>query len=107
MKHLPQIAQHLIDAGRDPGESVAIVSEASLPTQRVVETTLATAHQAAQEVELSPPAIVCVGRVVQLRSMLNWFGTPTEGDGFGPFADANPVGPAAQESPPRKVGQAV
>ncbi|MEM7651604.1 MAG: uroporphyrinogen-III C-methyltransferase [Pseudomonadota bacterium] len=107
MKHLPQIAQHLIDAGRDPGESVAIVSEASLPTQRVVETTLATAHQAAQEVELFPPAIVCVGRVVQLRSMLNWFGTPTEGDGFGPFADANPVGPAAQESHPRKVGQAV
>jgi uroporphyrin-III C-methyltransferase len=49
---------------------VAVVSEASLPTQRVVETTLARAAEDAAI--LAPPAIVVVGRVALYRGMLDW-----------------------------------
>ncbi|HHV69843.1 MAG TPA: uroporphyrinogen-III C-methyltransferase, partial [Ochrobactrum intermedium] len=48
MKHIDLIARRLIDAGRSPDEPVAFVCNASLPSQTVLETTLA---QAAKDVE--------------------------------------------------------
>ncbi|MEM1307081.1 MAG: uroporphyrinogen-III C-methyltransferase, partial [Pseudomonadota bacterium] len=43
MKHLAHITGELITAGRSPTEPVAIVTNATLPTMRVLETTLSTA----------------------------------------------------------------
>jgi len=72
VKHLGQIADSLIAGGRDSHEPVAIVTDATLPTQRVVETTLADAADTVVRESLQPPALVVVGGVVGLRSSLNW-----------------------------------
>ena len=72
MKHLGDIADRLVAGGRDPLEPVAIISNATLPDMRVLETTLAEASEDAAQVGIEPPAIVCVGRVVLLRQALDW-----------------------------------
>lgn len=72
MKHLDQIARQLLEAGRDPAEPVAIVCNASLPDQQVLETTLSRAAADAEQSGMNPPALVCVGGVVPLRHALDW-----------------------------------
>ncbi len=72
VKHLGQIADSLIAGGRRDSEPVAIVTDATLPTQRVVETTLANAADTVMREGLQPPALVVVGGVVGLRASLNW-----------------------------------
>ena len=74
MKTLPKISAALVAGGRSPSEPVAIVTDATLPTQRVVETTLAQAAADAEAHGLEPPAIVCIGRVVAMRQVLDWIG---------------------------------
>jgi uroporphyrin-III C-methyltransferase len=71
LKQLSKIARCLINAGRLGDEPVAIVSRASTPDQTVVESTLSNCSEAAHAVET--PAIIVVGPVVRLRSVLNWF----------------------------------
>jgi uroporphyrin-III C-methyltransferase len=74
MKTLPKIAAALIGAGRPPHEPVAVVSDATLPSQRVLETTLARAAADVEAAGLQPPAVVCIGRVVAMRQVLDWIG---------------------------------
>lgn len=74
MKHLSQIASELMTCGRSGEEPVAIVCNASLPTQSVLETTLSRCAVDAEAARLEPPAIVCVGEVVRLRAGLDWLG---------------------------------
>ncbi|MFM9863577.1 MAG: uroporphyrinogen-III C-methyltransferase [Micropepsaceae bacterium] len=72
LKHLPRIAQELMSAGRTNSEPVAIVSQATTPRQRVLETTLgqAVADVAASGIEA--PALIVVGDAVRLRAGLDW-----------------------------------
>jgi len=70
LKHLEDIATRLIAAVRAGDEPVALVENATLPNQRVVTTTLASAAADAAAHNVSPPAIVTVGPVVDLRSVL-------------------------------------
>lgn len=70
VKHLPAIAEKLIAAGRDPSDLLAVVSEASLPDQAVVETILGKAGDLDQ---LPTPAIVVLGPVNRYREVLNWY----------------------------------
>jgi uroporphyrin-III C-methyltransferase len=74
IKHVAQIAGALIAAGRPLSEPVAVVSDATMPAERVLETTLGDleADLAAQGME--PPAIICVGRSVLMRQVLDWRG---------------------------------
>lgn len=88
MKTLPGITAALIEAGRAPDEPVAIVTDATLPTQRVLETTLAGASTDAAAAGLEPPAIVCIGRVVAMRRVLDWVGQMA-GE---PVRDLDPLG---------------
>ena len=73
MKHLDAICTALLEGGRDPDEPLAIITDASLPGQTVVETTLAGAVDAVRDHDLKPPAIICLGRAVDLRPDLNWY----------------------------------
>jgi uroporphyrin-III C-methyltransferase len=70
LKHLAPIRDRLLKAGRRPEEAMALVSQATLPEQRVLETTLSACVDAAAEAGLVPPAIVVVGEVVRLRPLL-------------------------------------
>lgn len=74
MKHAPQIARELIAAGRPADEPVAVVTSATTPDQRVLETTLGTLVADLEKSGLEPPAIICVGRSVLMRQVLDWQG---------------------------------
>lgn len=88
MKHLATIGQRLIDGGRAGDTPVGIVSNAALPDQRVLETTLARAAADAEAAGMAPPCIVVVGEVVRLRAGLDWLGALTDGR----VLDADPLG---------------
>ncbi len=72
LKHMDLIAERLMAAGRSPQEPVAIVSRASLSSQRVVETNLSKAAADILRTGIDPPAIIVIGDVVGLRSELDW-----------------------------------
>ena len=74
LKHLEAIAERLLAGGRDPAEPVAIVSQATLPGQTVLETTLGACAREAAAAGIAPPCLVVVGEVVRLRAGLDWLG---------------------------------
>ncbi len=74
MKHIGQISGALLAAGRPASEPVAVVSDATTPRQRVLETTLGALEADLAVSGLEPPAIVCVGRSVLMRQVLDWQG---------------------------------
>jgi uroporphyrin-III C-methyltransferase len=77
LKHLQVIAQRLLDNGRSPAEPMAIVSQATLPSQAVLETTLGACVADAATSGLEPPALLVIGDVVRLRAGLDWLGALT------------------------------
>lgn len=72
MKHIARIAEALIAGGRAPDEPVAVVTSAATDAQQVLETTLGTAAADIAHAGLTPPAIICVGRAVLMRQVLDW-----------------------------------
>ena len=72
MKHIAQIVQRLIAAGRSPSEPLAFVTSATLEHQNVVKSTLGTAVDDAKAAGVEPPAIICIGRSVLMRQVLDW-----------------------------------
>src|SRR5690606_14907377 len=73
IKHLGSIAEKLVAAGRSPEDRLAVVSNATLPSQSVVETTLADAATLADRTDIPTPAIVVVGPVSRYRQTLDWY----------------------------------
>lgn len=88
MKHIAGIASALIEAGRPASEPVAVVSQATLAEQRVLETTLGQVAEDVVASGIAPPAIFCVGRPVLMRRALDWQAML---DGALP-RDADPLG---------------
>ena len=88
MSRIGQIADRLIEGGRPRTEPVAVVSKATTPDQRVVETTLEHAERDVTAAGLEPPALIVVGEVVRLRAALDWYGALTEGK----ILDPDPLG---------------
>jgi uroporphyrin-III C-methyltransferase/precorrin-2 dehydrogenase/sirohydrochlorin ferrochelatase len=64
VQNLPLIAAALTDGGRDTQTPVAIVSEGTMPGERVVLSTLGTVAEDVLREQVRPPAIVVVGDVV-------------------------------------------
>ena len=73
MKHVENIAQKLLEAGRHPNEPLAFVCNATTDEMRVHETTLGNIGDL-EGLGLKPPSIVVLGEVVKLRSALDWLG---------------------------------
>lgn len=73
VKHLPSIARKLIEAGRNPGDRLAIVSNAALPEQSVVDTRLDEVENLVATTQIPTPAIVVAGPVGQYREALEWY----------------------------------
>ena len=72
IKHLGHITAQLINGGRTAAEPVAVITSATLPAQRVLETTLGSAADDVAAAGLEPPAIVVIGRVALMRQCLDW-----------------------------------
>lgn len=74
LKHIAPIAARLMENGRAGDEPVAVISNASLPDQRVLETTLGAVADDIESQGFRPPAMFVVGEVVRMRSALDWLG---------------------------------
>ena len=72
IKHARVIAEALLAAGRPADEPVAIVANATLSDQQVLETCLGQLAQDLEASAMQPPAILCVGRNVAMRQILDW-----------------------------------
>jgi uroporphyrin-III C-methyltransferase len=66
-RQLGAIASRLIEAGRDPSESVALIQDATRPEQSVHVTTL---QEAANQPVSPSPTLIVIGPVVALRDQL-------------------------------------
>lgn len=73
VRNLPQIAATLMQNGRTGDEPVAVISNASLPNQSVHKTTLEAARTDKEITGLPTPALVVLGKVVNLQADLDWY----------------------------------
>lgn len=71
---LPIICRQLIANGMSPDMPVALVSRGTTPHQQVVTGDLSNIVGRVEENEVPAPTLVIIGRVVTLRSRLDWVG---------------------------------
>ena len=73
MGTLRQIAHQLIEQGKDRQTPVAVVHQATLPQQRIVEGTLSDIADRCDAAQVAAPSIVIIGPVAQSDPAANWF----------------------------------
>jgi uroporphyrinogen III methyltransferase/synthase len=73
VKNLPNIASNLVEHGRDPETPAALIRWGTTAQQETLTGTLANIAERARDKKFLPPAILVVGRVVELRDSLQWF----------------------------------
>jgi uroporphyrin-III C-methyltransferase len=71
LHNLPQISKKLIEIGKDKSYPVAVISRGTTPEQKVVVSTLEDIVEKSKDIPT--PALIVVGRVVELREQLKWF----------------------------------
>lgn len=71
---LERLVTGLTQAGKSPTTPIAIISNASLPNQQVLTGTLADIVNKQQQANLPTPALLIMGKVVNLHEQLKWFG---------------------------------
>jgi uroporphyrin-III C-methyltransferase/precorrin-2 dehydrogenase/sirohydrochlorin ferrochelatase/uroporphyrin-III C-methyltransferase len=71
---LPIICRQLIANGMSPDMPVALVSRGTTPQQQVVAGDLSNIVERVEENDVPAPTLVIIGRVVTLRSRLDWVG---------------------------------
>lgn len=71
--NLASITAQLIENGRSSATPVALVQWGTTSRQRVVEGTLVDIASRVREANIGPPAVLIVGKVVELRHKLRWF----------------------------------
>ncbi len=77
---LDHIVRELIQAGATAGRPAALVSQGTLPDQRVITATLGTLGAVAARATLESPTLLVVGDVVALQSTLAWFSATVAAD---------------------------
>ncbi len=70
---LPVIAKKLVAYGLSENTPAALIEQGTTPQQRVLEGTLATLPDIAEQAEVHAPTLLIVGGVVKLRERLRWF----------------------------------
>lgn len=76
MKNLDAICTRLIQEKNFPPHTpIAVVTWGTMPQQKVAIGTLETIADEVKRAGLTPPAIIAIGRVVELRNTLRWYDT--------------------------------
>lgn len=75
MSKLEKIVNGFIEAGKNINTPVAVISQASMPTQRVLSGTLDNIADKFKANPLANPGIIVVGEVVKMREVLNFYET--------------------------------
>jgi uroporphyrin-III C-methyltransferase len=73
LHNLRHIATNLMRVGRSGDTPVAVISRGTTADQKSVVGTLATIHEKVKEAKLPTPALIVVGKVVDLKPDLEWF----------------------------------
>jgi uroporphyrinogen III methyltransferase/synthase len=73
MGTLADIAQRLISCGKDAQTPAAVVHQATLPQQRIVEGCLCNIAQRCRESQVAAPSIVIIGPGATPDPVINWF----------------------------------
>ena len=71
LHNLPKICKKLMEIGKDKDYPVAVISRGTTKDQKVVVGTLENIVEETKDVPT--PALIVVGRVVELREQLKWF----------------------------------
>ena len=71
--NIEKIARKLTENGMPSHSPVAVIGSGTMPTQRTITGTLANISQKTKDAVLTPPGVIVVGDVVNLREHLNWF----------------------------------
>ncbi len=77
LKNLPVISKNLIQNGKPADTPVAVVRWGTVKEQVVVTATLDKIAIEVTKANITPPALVIIGKVVSYRDVLNWY----QGDG--------------------------
>ena len=77
---LPIICRELIAHGMSADMPVALISKGTTPEQQVVTGSLSTIVQAVENSGVKAPTLVVIGKVVTLRSRLDWLGVEPAND---------------------------
>ena len=83
VKHLGEIATALMAGGRAGDDPVTIISNASMPHQKVAATTLKDAGAFVEAEDPPTPAIVVVGHAADWRTLLDWYKGPLRENPIG------------------------
>jgi uroporphyrinogen III methyltransferase/synthase len=73
MQNLPLITALLLKHGMKPGTPAAVIMDGTLPTQSTITGTLKNIANKAAEAGMAAPAVIVIGRVVDMRRELRWF----------------------------------
>jgi uroporphyrinogen III methyltransferase/synthase len=71
LKHVAEVSDGLMAAGRSADTPAAVISHATTPQQKCCAGTLATIAEKVKREELKSPALIVIGDVVSLRESLN------------------------------------
>jgi uroporphyrinogen III methyltransferase/synthase len=71
--NLSRITNSLVEHGMSPETPAALIRWGSLPEQETLVSTVGKIAAEAKEAGLRPPAVGVIGKVVELRSQLQWF----------------------------------
>jgi len=70
---IKEIVQKLTEQGMSGKIPAAVIERGTLPTQRIITTTLSQLPGKAKSENVKPPALFIIGEVVELRKWVNWF----------------------------------
>ena len=73
VKNIERIEKALTDHGKTPETPAALIRWGTTPRQEIITGTLANISSLARKRKFAPPAILVVGKVVDLRDTLSWF----------------------------------
>jgi uroporphyrin-III C-methyltransferase len=72
LHNLEKIAENLIRVGRSEDTPCAVISKGTTPDQKSVTGTLADIHAKVKAAGIETPALIVVGKVVELKKDLEW-----------------------------------
>ena len=73
LANLPDIQRQLISAGLDPNTPAALIENGSTPQQRRLLTQLRDLESTARTEQVTSPALIVIGRVVELAGEMDWY----------------------------------
>ncbi len=73
LQNLDVIVENLLTKGLDEKTPAAIIADVTLPTQKIVKSTIAKIADDSKKQNIQPPALLIIGTAAELDPDLNWF----------------------------------